>query len=507
MSEPPEGSRKGGKRKASAEGNAEVGSSNRNKKRSSGFRTKSPSTISSTASSTASEEGRAKVSNPSSEEGGDTKVSSSSSSSERKKKNQLGLLANVSVASKAEGESDASGVSDEPDSRDMPRKPQHQAEVASRSSQQQAVQQIATGATSVPEVVQPQLTQQNLMIQALQRIINQPSSISQPPNMTIVQQLAQNLVNERNNAAMPSQAPIAGLLGPASNAAHLLLSQLPTNNANTYQNPAPAINFIQKLQEAIIQQQLAGNLAGNPLFNALVTNVAAMLQQQNQLQQQQQLSSLLALSQLTNRGQFSMPQMPQFVAAQNLANSAMNPASAAVASAPNPTALLSLGMENQDLAPIVIEPTGRPALSLATDSDEDNLAPYQCLLRKQIELFETREDDIYLKAQGRNTPIRVGQVGIRCRHCASQKSKRVEGSAVLYSKTLNGIYQVALNMGRLHFLNNSCTMIPEDTKEKLAELKQLPRKVARGRQYWKETLVAQGVVEEVEYLRFESTSS
>ena len=36
--------------------------------------------------------------------------------------------------------------------------------------------------------------------------------------------------------------------------------------------------------------------------------------------------------------------------------------------------------------------------------------------RKQIELFEAKQEDVDAGAQGRNKPIILGQVGIRCIH-------------------------------------------------------------------------------------------
>jgi hypothetical protein len=59
--------------------------------------------------------------------------------------------------------------------------------------------------------------------------------------------------------------------------------------------------------------------------------------------------------------------------------------------------------------------TNRSAVPLYLDFDEQTLNEYQCLVRKQIELFETKEEDIKSNAQGRNVPILIGQVGIRCR--------------------------------------------------------------------------------------------
>lgn len=54
---------------------------------------------------------------------------------------------------------------------------------------------------------------------------------------------------------------------------------------------------------------------------------------------------------------------------------------------------------------------------LATELDDRNLSQYQCLTRRQIEVFSATEDIAGSTAQGRNRPISVGQVGIRCRHC------------------------------------------------------------------------------------------
>jgi hypothetical protein len=53
--------------------------------------------------------------------------------------------------------------------------------------------------------------------------------------------------------------------------------------------------------------------------------------------------------------------------------------------------------------------THRSSVPLYLDYDEQSLNKYQCLLRKQIELFETTDEDLAGSAQGRNTPIFIGQ--------------------------------------------------------------------------------------------------
>ncbi|KAL3934835.1 MAG: hypothetical protein SGBAC_009530 [Bacillariaceae sp.] len=455
-------------------------------KKSSGCRSL-PSTASSISSDACSNKGQAKkstvvsVDDPPTGEGSESKLN-------------MNLLADA-----AEGESD-SAVSDEKETQaKIHNGPRHQ-EGETPQAGQPPLRQIPNAEIS-PEVQ----VAERIIFQVFQSMMNQQSNSNhQTPNLMLIQQLLTQYLANPGSTVTPPQP--FGFPQSVSSPAELFLSQLSSNGS--FQNSTEALDFIQQLQQLIIQQQLAGNASNPPAFNPL-TSVAALLQEQNRLQEQQnqlqiqhQLSSLLAMSQFTNHPGLRTAQDPRSASAFPIvaAPNVLNPATRSI----NQSLLQrSTRINQQDPTNYTIEPTGRPALPLATDSDEANLATYQCLLRKQIELFETREDDIYLKAQGRNTPIQIGQVGIRCRHCASMsKSKRLEGSASLYSKSLNGIYQVALNMGRLHFLNNSCPMMPDTTKNQLRKLKELPRKVARGRKYWKETLEAQGVVEEKEFLRF-----
>ena len=56
--------------------------------------------------------------------------------------------------------------------------------------------------------------------------------------------------------------------------------------------------------------------------------------------------------------------------------------------------------------------TGRGPAALFMTCDIDSLSPYQCLVRKHIEVFEASFEDVESNAQGRNKPIVIGQVGI-----------------------------------------------------------------------------------------------
>jgi hypothetical protein len=76
----------------------------------------------------------------------------------------------------------------------------------------------------------------------------------------------------------------------------------------------------------------------------------------------------------------------------------------------------------------------REPTSLYIECDDQNLSPYQCLIRKQIEFFQASQEEIDGTAQGRNTPIVLGQVGIRCRHCAIHAPQSRRAGAVYFPR-------------------------------------------------------------------------
>lgn len=58
--------------------------------------------------------------------------------------------------------------------------------------------------------------------------------------------------------------------------------------------------------------------------------------------------------------------------------------------------------------------SGRRPVLLHMACDHDSLSEYQCLVRKQIELFEATQLDVESSAKGRNRPIVLGQVSEVC---------------------------------------------------------------------------------------------
>jgi hypothetical protein len=134
-------------------------------------------------------------------------------------------------------------------------------------------------------------------------------------------------------------------------------------------------------------------------------------------------------------------------------------------------------------------------------SDELCLSKFQCLARKQIEVFEANEEDVQTGARGRNNPIVLGQVGIRCRHCSNLPHQARTRGAIYYPTKLDRVYQTAVNMASIHLCNH-CACIPKDTRDELLALKDQKCIAGGGKDYWAGGVRMLGIVETVEGLKF-----
>lgn len=143
----------------------------------------------------------------------------------------------------------------------------------------------------------------------------------------------------------------------------------------------------------------------------------------------------------------------------------------------------------------------RSPVRLYSKSDDVTLSPYQCLVRQQMELFEASEDDVQFNISKMSKAIAVGQVGLRCRHCAVLPPFARPKAAVYYPRTLDSLYQFGQNMVKNHHCG-SCMKIDEDTKNKLLHLQEERRRGKGGRERWAEAARAMGVVEGQRGLRF-----
>jgi hypothetical protein len=146
--------------------------------------------------------------------------------------------------------------------------------------------------------------------------------------------------------------------------------------------------------------------------------------------------------------------------------------------------------------------TGRSPTVIYMSCDNDSLSEYQCLVRKQIELFEARREDVDSNAQGRNRPIVMGQVGIRCRHCTMLPPKHRARGAIYYPAKLYGLYQAAQNMASSHLCEH-CQHVPVEARAELLKLRDRKSSAGGGKKYWADGVRILGVFEDEDGLRYD----
>ncbi len=136
-------------------------------------------------------------------------------------------------------------------------------------------------------------------------------------------------------------------------------------------------------------------------------------------------------------------------------------------SAPNRLlASAAKSLENQSSKTILPYAKSERVL-LAISDDKNWLSDNDCFVRNNIEVFTANQSDVEKAAAARKYPIKLGQVGIRCVHCA-MASEGVSSGAVSYPYSISGIYESVREFQRLHLVN--CQHIPEDVKVRSEKL-------------------------------------
>jgi len=174
-----------------------------------------------------------------------------------------------------------------------------------------------------------------------------------------------------------------------------------------------------------------------------------------------------------------------------------------------------------------------PGLRLAMQCDAEQLSEYQMAIRQHLELFEAGPEDVESNTQGRKRAVRLGQVGLRCRHCSGAPLRTRGRGAVYYPAKLSGIYQVgslfrlspspvvalsrcllletrcwltllrpsifsytqaAQNMAQSH-ITGACQHIAQSVKVDLLNLRNRRDNASGGKQYWADGCRALGVYE------------
>ena len=134
------------------------------------------------------------------------------------------------------------------------------------------------------------------------------------------------------------------------------------------------------------------------------------------------------------------------------------------------------------------DPDGRahdlPTL-LVVPMDHMQLSSHQTLLRYQIEVFRAGEEDTSTHTRGRNKPVQLGQIGIRCRHCKVLPVSRRKRGSVYFPRAVEGFYQAAQNMNSTHLQTGECPLMGNALRQEFANLI-ATRGVSTGagRAYW-----------------------
>ena len=111
----------------------------------------------------------------------------------------------------------------------------------------------------------------------------------------------------------------------------------------------------------------------------------------------------------------------------------------------------SLPADNQSSHAAAVSSSADQALvTMYIPCDDESLTPYQCLARKQIEVFAAGPTEVEAGTQGRNRSVTLGQVGIRCRHCKHLPLRERARASTYYPSRLLGLYQAGQNMANSH---------------------------------------------------------
>jgi hypothetical protein len=138
---------------------------------------------------------------------------------------------------------------------------------------------------------------------------------------------------------------------------------------------------------------------------------------------------------------------------------------------------------------------------LGLEEDKFWLSELQCYLRSNFaEVFAATEEDIAAPMHGRNKPIALGQVGIRCMHCRDDPPSERGQQATSYPSLISGIYNSVQQMLRLHF--DCCLAMPVEVRNKIEALKASSSARGGRKQYWIDSSRRIGLIDTAQGIHF-----
>jgi hypothetical protein len=123
-----------------------------------------------------------------------------------------------------------------------------------------------------------------------------------------------------------------------------------------------------------------------------------------------------------------------------------------------------------------------------------------------MELFEALPVDVEGGAQGRNKPIVIGQVGVRCTWCTHLPLKERLRASSYYPARLQGLYQASQNILNGHLFKD-CRSLPDIVRQELMKLQTKKSGPGGGKHFWSDMAPQLGVFEDEHGLRFHPWSA
>ncbi|CAJ1957879.1 unnamed protein product [Cylindrotheca closterium] len=298
--------------------------------------------------------------------------------------------------------------------------------------------------------------------------------------------LLSSLIEAQRQAAIPQilQVPQIPQLGAAASLNPVLLSQQSEHALSS------------SLQTAYLQNYLS-NMGQSTLMNSIFEQI--LMGQLGNTMPSYYPSAIPGAAGPTSNSPFTTfgamttdPSLQGLIMAQN-PQQVLHTVSAGSASQERPRKRQRLGSDSP------------PSRVLALPEDHEILSEHQIFLRSQIEAFCATSDDISTHTRGRNKPVSLGQVGIRCRHCAHVPVKQRQKGSTYFPASLLGLYQAAQNMCSTHMQSGLCDQMPHEVRHQFAQL--LTSKVSgsgAGRPYWARAATKLGLVDTEDGIRLSS---
>jgi hypothetical protein len=169
-----------------------------------------------------------------------------------------------------------------------------------------------------------------------------------------------------------------------------------------------------------------------------------------------------------------------------ITQNASAPATSAAAAAVNASTFSTNSTISLAVVPVPLEtnksqpvpPHQAGSALLASEMDKHYLAPIHCFVRRHVEVFAATQQDIAAPAPGRKKPIALGQVGLRCVHCAKLPVKERVKRAICYPPSVSGVYHAVSNMKFDHF--KLCRGMPKEARDEFQGLASSPQSGTGG---------------------------